>query len=262
MTELVVLIGEGIGYSASPAIHNAAFAALGMPWRYELRDVVADALPATMADLRTGVLRGANITRPHKVRALEFTDELAESADRVGAVNTIVVRDGRLVGHDTDLPAIAEQIGLLEQARRADAPRFASAVILGRGGAARAVAAVLADAGASVELVGRERWADLPALLESADLLVNATPVGTATDESPVDAALLRPDLAVLDLVYRPSPTRLVREARARWALARDGAGVLLRQAALSFELWTGGAAPVGAMRRGLEAELGVATDA
>ena len=258
----VVLIGEGIGYSASPAIHNAAFTALGIPWRYELRDIVAGELPDVFDELRSGALRGANITKPHKVRAIEFTDELDVSAGRVGAVNTIVVRDGRLVGHDTDLPAITEQVAVLTQARRADAPRFRSAVVLGRGGAAQAVAAVLADAGAAVELIGRDRWAELPVLLGSADLLVNATPVGTAADESPVERALMRPDLTVLDLVYRPSPTRLVRDARATWATARDGAWILLRQAALSFELWTGEAAPVGAMRRALEAELGVVADA
>jgi shikimate dehydrogenase len=262
MSELVVLLGEGISYSASPAMHNAAFAALDMGWRYELRDVPASGVPDVFDELRSGALRGANVTKPHKVRAIEFTDELAPSAARAGAVNTILVEDGRLIGHDTDLPAIADQLGVLAGARRADAPRFRSAVVLGRGGAARAVSAVLKDSGASVELVGRDRWHEVQSLLATADLLVNATPVGTETDESPVDAELLRPDLTVLDLVYRPSPTRLVRDARARWATARDGTWVLLRQAALSFELWTGVAAPVGVMREALEAELGVTTDA
>ena len=173
MTERVVLLGEGIGYSASPAIHNAAFAALGMPWRYELRDIPAAALLAVFAELREGSLRGANITRPHKVRVLEFTDELARSADRVGAVNTIVVRDGRLIGHNTDVPAIAEELAILAGAAHATPGRsaaahsgsavegpFRSVVILGRGGGARAVARVLLDSRASVELVGRDRWAD------------------------------------------------------------------------------------------------------
>ena len=254
MTERVVLLGEGIGYSASPAIHNAAFAALGLRWRYELRDVPADALPAALADLRGATLRGANLTRPHKVRVLGLLDELDPVAERVGAVNTIVATDGRLAGHDTDVPAIAEEVTLLGG--------FRSAVVLGRGGAARAAATALADVGGSVELVGRDRWPDLPALLAGADLLVNATPVGTESDVSPIDARLLRPDLAVLDLVYRPSPTRLIRDARAAGAKARGGAGVLLRQAALSFALWTGIPAPVEAMRTALLTELGDAADA
>jgi shikimate dehydrogenase len=111
-------------------------------------------------------------------------------------------------------------------------------------------------------LVGRDRWAELPALLADADLLVNATPIGTGQDVSPVAARLLRADLAVLDLVYRPSPTRLVREARAAGAAARGGAGMLLRQAALSFTAWTDADAPFDVMRRALRAELGPATDA
>jgi len=224
--------------------------------------VAAADVPDVFRELRSGALRGANVTKPHKVRAIEFTDELADSAARAGAVNTVVVRDGRVVGHDTDLPAVAEQLDVLAQARRAGAPRFRSAVVLGRGGAARAVSAVLEDGGASVELVGRDRWEQIPRLLGGADLLVNATPIGTESDESPVDPELFRPDLTVLDLVYRPSPTRLVRDARARWATARDGSWILLRQAALSFELWTRAPAPVAVMRRALEAELGVTADA
>jgi shikimate dehydrogenase len=261
MTERVVLLGHGIGYSASPAMHNAAFAALGLPWSYELRDVPAAGLPAALADLRAGRLRGANLTQPHKGRVLDLLDELDPLARRVGAVNTIVATNGRLAGHDTDVAAIAEELALLAE-ELALFGLFRSAVVLGRGGGARAAAAALADAGTSVELVGRDRWVDLPALLSGADVLVNATPVGTASDESPVDTDLLRSDLAVLDLVYRPSPTRLVREARTAGATARGGAGVLLRQAASSFSLWSGLPAPVEAMREALRTELGDETDA
>jgi shikimate dehydrogenase len=262
MTEVVVLLGQDIAYSASPAMHNAAFAALDLPWRYELRDVSATGVADIFGDLRSGALRGANVTKPHKVRAIEFTDELAPSASRAGAVNTIVVEGDGLVGHDTDLPAIADQLDVLAHARRAGAPPFRSAVVLGRGGAAGAVSVVVKDGGGAVELVGRNRWHELASLLATADLLVNATPVGTSSDDSPVDPELLRPDLTVLDLVYRPSPTRLVRDARARWATARDGSWILLRQAALAFELWTGMAAPITVMRQALEAELGVTADA
>src|SRR5690606_25315271 len=131
------------------------------------------------------------------------------------------------------------------------------AVVLGAGGASRAVQAALSDAGTPAEVVDRSRWVDLRQLLAQAGLVVNATPIGTESDETPVPADLLRADLTVLDLVYRPRPTRLVRDARAAGATARDGSGVLLRQAAASFTLWTGHSAPVEVMRDALRAELG-----
>jgi shikimate dehydrogenase len=254
VTDLVVLLGHHIGYSASPAMHNAAFAALGMDARYELMDVPAEAISGAVAALRGPRRIGANVTQPHKLVVCELVDEVSPEVERLGAANTII-RDGRrLVAHNTDLAALAAEL--------AELGPFASAVILGAGGASRAVRAALADAGASVEVVDRARWASLPRLLAEADLLVNATPIGTGSDESPVPVDLLRPDLAVLDLVYRPSPTRLVRDARAVGASARDGAGVLLRQAAASFTLWTGRAAPVEVMRAALDTELGTEADA
>ena len=254
MTELAVLIGHHIGYSASPAMHNAAFGALGMNARYDLVDVPASALSGAVAAIRGPGHIGANVTQPHKLAVCELVDGLAPEVERLGAANTIV-RDGpRLVAHNTDLPALAAEL--------ADLGAFHSAVVLGAGGASRAVQAALADAGASAQVVDRSRWATLPALLAGADLLVNATPIGTGSDESPVPADLLRRDLTVLDLVYRPSPTRLVREARAAGATARGGAGTLLRQAAASFTLWIGQAAPIEVMRGALRAELGAESDA
>lgn len=247
MTGVVVLLGEHIGYSASPAMHNAAFAACGLDLRYELADVSADALAATVDALRSQA--GANVTQPHKLTAMHVVDELAPDAERVGALNTIVVSDGRLSGHNTDLPAIAAALMEL-------APDARRAVVLGAGGASRATVLALEDAGVETTVVRRAEWDRMPDLLGGADVLVNATPVGTAADLSPVDTALLRPDLTVLDLVYRPSPTRLVRDARSIGARAADGAGVLLRQAALSFTLWTGLEPPLGPMRSALEREL------
>ena len=249
-----MLLGHGIGYSASPAMHDAAFAALGMDARYELADVDGDGLADAVEVLRDDARLGANVTRPHKVAVCRLVDELGPEVERLGAANTIHNEAGRLVAHNTDLPALADELDAFG-ARHA-------AVVLGTGGAARAVRAALEDRQVPVELVDRSRWQQMPTLLEQADLLVNATPVGTASDEVPVDPALLRADLAVLDLVYRPSPTRLVREAQAVGAPARGGAGMLLRQAAASFELWTGRKAPVDVMRAALRAELGPHTDA
>lgn len=247
MTGRVVLLGEHIGYSASPAVQNAAFAACGLDLRYELADIPSDELADAVDRLRTEA--GANVTQPHKIVAMELVDELAGDAQRAGALNTIVARDVRLIGYNTDLPAIAAELAQLASEAR-------HAVVLGAGGASRAVVLALTDAGAEATVVGRADWGDLADALRDADLLVNATPIGTASDASPVPANLLRVDLAVLDLVYRPSPTRLVREARAAGARAADGAGVLLRQAALSFTLWTGFKAPIGPMQTALHMEL------
>jgi shikimate dehydrogenase len=255
MTRRVVLLGSGIGYSASPAMHNAAFAALDLDWRYELADVGAADLAGIVDRLRGGDPAGANVTQPHKAAVIQLLDAASAAAERVGAVNTIVREpDGHLLGENTDLPALATELDRLGH--------FDRAVVLGRGGAARTAAAALADAGASVRLVGRDEWADLADLLASADLLVNATPVGTGEDVSPVPREMLRAGLAVLDLVYRPSPTRLVREAGATGANAVTGAGILLRQAARSFELWTGRSAPFEVMREALGRELGTAVHA
>ena len=254
MTDLAVLLGHHIGYSASPAMHNAAFASLGIDARYELADVAPGDLADAVEALRAPERLGANVTQPHKLAVCDLVDEVAPEVERLGAANTIVRQGTRLVAHNTDLAAIAAEIEALG--------RFASAVVLGAGGASRAVQAALEDAGTTVEVVDRSRWSELPDLLAAADLLVNATPIGTGSDETPVPAAVLRPDLAVLDLVYRPVATRLVRDARAVGATATGGLGVLLRQGAASFALWTGREAPLDVMREALERELGVTVDA
>jgi len=250
MTDLVVLLGHDIGYSASPAMHNAGFAAVARDARYELADVGPDHLADAVAALRAPDRLGANVTRPHKLAVCELVDDLAPEVRRLGAANTIVNRDGRLVAHNTDRPALAAELDNVPSARRA--------VVLGSGGASRAVQDVLAEREIVVTVVGRLQWPELPALLAEADLLVNATPIGTGSDESPVDPGLLRPDLAVMDLVYRPSPTRLVRAALAAGAQANGGAGMLLTQAVLSFELWTQRHAPVAVMAEALRVELGL----
>jgi shikimate dehydrogenase len=254
VTAQVVLIGRGISYSASPAMLGAAFAACGLDWRYSLCDVEAVDLARVVARLRSGELRGANVTQPHKAAVLPLLDELSDDSARIAAVNTIVrLPDGRLRGETTDLPALAHELDALAH--------FSRAVVLGRGGAARTAAAALKDRGAEAVLVGRDDWAGLEGLLAGADLLVNATPIGTGGEDAPVPRMMLRPDLAVLDLVYRPSPTDLVAKAREAGAVARGGAGMLLGQAARSFALWTGLEPPLDAMRAALREELGADAD-
>lgn len=252
------LLGEHIAYSASPAMMNAAFEALGLPHRYELVDVPGAEVATTIEGLRRHDAGGANVTTPHKASVAALVDELSDDARRADAVNCVVPIDGRLVGHNTDLPALLDQIAALRPAGPG------RAVVLGGGGAARAVLLALGDAGAR-EVVSLTRsggtWGRLADELARADLVVNATPIGTGTDETPVPAALHRPGLAVLDLVYRPSPTRLVREARAAGAAARAGGGMLLGQAVRSLELWLEAPAPLAAMRDALIASVGDGVD-
>lgn len=248
------LLGQGIAYSASPAMMAAAFSVLDLPHRYVLADVATDEVAATIAALRTPGAGGANVTVPHKAAVAALVDEISDVARDAHAVNTIVREGERLIGHNTDMPATVEAIDRL-------CPRgVGHALLLGAGGVSRAVQLALSKVGADRVTVLQRADGSIDQLAEmiaSADLLVNATPVGTGTDDSLVPATLLRPDLAVLDLVYRPSPTRLVREARAAGAPAEAGAAILLGQAWRSLELWLRQPAPVEVMRAALEAELG-----
>ena len=253
------LIGHGIAYSASPAMMNAAFDALGLPHRYVLADVAAADVAATVAALRADGAGGANVTVPHKAAVAELVDEVSEVAREAEAVNTVVREGRRLVGHNTDMPATVEAI------ERLCPGGVRQALLLGAGGVSRAVQLALRKVGAERVTVLRRSDGSIERLareLTGADLLVNATPVGTGTDETLVPTALLRADLAVLDLVYRPSPTRLVREARAAGARAESGATILLGQAWRSLELWLAQPAPVAVMQTALEAELGGTADA
>jgi shikimate dehydrogenase len=261
---IVRLLGRHIYYSASPAMHNAAFAALELAHRYEVADVPVDELPRVVASLREKDSLGANVTVPHKRAVIALLDEVEPLAQRAEAVNTIVRRKARLVGSNTDIPAIADEIRLIQ-------PTPHLAVILGAGAAARAVAIALEMVGTGQAVLvsrsgggGAEAWDRLPELLPDADLLVNATPVGTESDMSPVDKRLLRAELPVLDLVYRPSPTRLVADARAAGAEARAGAGVLLGQGWRSLDSWLGRRVSDKVrpqMAASLRAELGDAAD-
>ena len=238
-------------------MHNAAFSALGLDWTYELLDVPAGDLPAAIERLRAPDVAGANVTIPHKQAVMDRLDGLDPDAMRAHAVNTIV-RDGeRLICSNTDVAgmraAIAE-VGL--------EPKDASVIILGGGGSARAAAVALE--GAHLTFVSRHpqnddlpgrviAWTDtaLPGLVRSADLLLNATPLGRR-EEMPIRPAALPKSGAVIDLVYVSGGTPLVRKARSLGLRTADGWGVLLAQGARSFEVWTGRAAPLDAMRQTL----------
>lgn len=227
------LLGRDISYSASPAIQHAALAQLGLPHRYVIADVPEDEFPDAVARLR-GTTGGANVTIPYKEDAYRLVDECSEEAAVLRAVNTIVVDGDRLIGHNTDLPAIEDELRALVPS----GPRHA--VVIGAGGASRAVQAALFNLDAAVTVAQRrdgslDRVEDY---LAHADLVVNTTPIGTGTNELPIAADLLRPNLAVFDLTYRPSPTALVRAALEAGAPARTGGGMLVGQAWRSLALW------------------------
>lgn len=239
-------------------MQNAAFEALGLDWAYELLDVPPDALRDAVASLRAQDVGGANVTIPYKQAVMEQLDVIAPEALRARAVNTIVNEAGRLGGYNTDIPAIreaVEQVGV--------EPDSANAVILGAGGAARATAAALEGAHltfvarhpAAADVPGRVvAWGDpsVPSLTRSADLLVNATPLGRR-DEMPLRPAALPKSGAVIDLVYVTGGTPLARKARSLGLPTVDGWEVLLAQGALSFLMWTGRGAPLEAMRETLQ---------
>lgn len=235
----------------------AAFAIFGLPHTYTINDVAAEDLPAAIDSLREADAGGANVTTPHKAAVARLMDDITPDAAQADAVN-VVVRDGDLlVGHNTDLPALMDELHAL----RPDG--LGRVVLLGAGGASRAVELAVIRLDGNLLRVARSdgSWERLAEHVRAADLVVNATPIGMAADESPVPIELLRPDLSVFDLVYRPSPTRLVREARACGAVARAGAGMLLGQARRSLELWLGRPAPIDAMRAALQGSIGDGAD-
>lgn len=229
------LFGHDLSFTASPVIHRAALRHLGLQDRYDyvVTDVARADFPRELARFRVSGA-GANVTTPHKIVAAEACDELSHSAELMRAVNTLVRVDGRLVGHNTDLPALVDEL-------RALCPDgIRKAVVLGAGGASRSAQAALyaLDAACTV-LRKRDRSVERVAqVLPGADLLINATPVGTMSNEMPLDPSLLHPGLAVFDMVYRPTPTALVAAARKLGAPARAGAGMLVGQAWRSLSLW------------------------
>lgn len=275
-TYRIGLIGDPVAHSRSPAIHNPAFAHLGIDAHYELWHTPADEVETRVASLRDPAVLGANVTLPHKAAVIPFLDALEQEAQQIGAVNTIYKRDNSvLVGANTDAPGLLAD---LRQSAHFD-PQGQAVVILGASGAARAAIYALLNAGATqIVVVNRtlERaemlLADVLETLEeqqslldprlvalslddpdvatystTSALLINATSVGWHANETPLPGIQVAPGTLVYDMVYRP--TRLLREAAACGARTLDGMGMLLHQGALAFERWTGHAAPLDVMR-------------
>jgi shikimate dehydrogenase len=272
-TRLAAVIGDPVRHSLSPAIHNAAFRACGLDWLFVALPVAAGDVARALDGMRSLGIDGLSVTMPHKQAVAAGVDELEPDAAALDAVNCVWRRGDHLGGANTDGPGFVASL--------ADAgfdPAGRRCVVLGAGGAARAVVLALGRAGAAeVAIVNRtaERAVAAAALVgdigrvapvevvEEADLIVNATSVGMGamdptSGQLPLPGALVRDDHVVADLVVHPLETPLLHLARTVGATAVDGAGMLVHQAALAFERWTGMPAPLdvmlGAVRQGLQA--------
>jgi shikimate dehydrogenase len=268
-TGLIGLIGHPVGHSASPPMMNAALREMGEPFVYLAFDVEPDKLGEAVRGLTALGARGWNVTIPHKVAIREWLDGLDESARLSGAVNVVVVRGGKRIGFNTD--GAGYFCSLPREVR--ENPAEQRVVLLGAGGAARAVATALAAAGvkritvANRTIVKAEElaehvsaWTEARAVplsdcadeVKEATLLINTTSLGMHPDVDgiPIPPAWLHSGLLVSDLVYRPRLTALLRAARERGARIHTGEGMLLHQAALALKLWLGREAPVETMKK------------
>lgn len=279
-TGVCAILGHPVGHSLSPEIHNAAFDALDLPFVYVAHDVAPGAVTTAIAGVRAMGYRGLSITIPHKIDALQAVDEVDETARVIGCINTVVNRDGRLFGYNTD------GLGALGALRDAGAdPRGQHVVVLGSGGAARAIAVTIArDAPpAALVLLGIEvdqlrqladdvrtrgrcaevrsaelTEASLTDAFGAATIVLHCSPIGMHPHEgkSIVPAGLWRPGHVVFDVVYNPRRTKLLSDAAAAGCTTVEGLEMFLGQAFVQFELWTNRPAPRDVMRRIVEARL------
>lgn len=274
-TKVCILFGYPVEHSASPRMQNAAFAARGLDWVYVPWAVPPEAFPKVLESIRViENFGGANVTIPHKEAAYASLDELSPEADYIRAVNTIVPRQGTLVGHNTDgegfVSSLREEVG--------EEPGGKRVGLVGAGGGAKAVAYALAQAGVAelcllnrsqnrarslvehlgtlfqnVEVLALGLQHIQPDILRRFDIFINATPVGMEpSDPHLFDYKMLPEHLLVCDLIYRPAETPLLAAARFRGCRILNGSGMLLYQGARGFELWTGQKAPVSVMRQAL----------
>lgn len=263
LDSLVGVFGHPVAENPGVVIQEAAFKDMALPlWRFLTIDVEPDDLGKAIEGLKAFKMRGINCTLPHKIKVIEYLDELSESAALIGAVNTIVNTDGKLFGENTDGK------GFMESLVENDVdPKGKRIVILGAGGAARAISVELSLAGASsITIVNRPEdmkigeslmavlkdianeckyvsWDDTYKVPEDADILINATPIGLYpnVDSIPnIDVDTIRTDMFVQDVIPNPAVTPFLRAAEAKGARWNTGTGMLINQAAINIEMWTG----------------------
>ncbi len=266
---MAAVIGDPVTHSLSPAIHNAAFDALGLDWIYLAFEVAAGDGGAAVDAMRAMKMRGMSVTMPHKADVIGSVDQLSPEAEALGAANCIVdMGEGLLRAENTDgagfLDALLDDAGITPSGR--------SVAVIGAGGAARAVIRAVAQAGArEVNVINRSSDSAAVAAnlagpvgavstfesIAEADIVVNATSVGMGIDPAmPCDPGLIRSDQVVVDLIYNPASTPWLSALRDQGVVGHNGLSMLVRQAALAFTLWTGAEAPIDAMRSAALGEL------
>ena len=271
-TKICGLIGDPVEHTMSPVMHNAAFEKLGLNYAYLPFRVKPEELPQAVSGLRALNATGFNVTIPHKVAVIPLLDELDPLAEKIGAVNTVVNDNGLLKGYNTDASGFLQ--ALLE---RGVEPASKNIVLLGAGGAARAITYILSERNTRLTILNRREeldWAEaiaanikkdlgkyievfellpdhLAKALEPAGILVNATSVGMspASDVSPVPAQLIKSGLVVVDIVYNPVRTKLLQNTAVAGAMIVEGLDMLVWQGALAFEKWTGQKPPFDLMK-------------
>jgi shikimate dehydrogenase len=277
----VGLVGFPVSHSLSPLMQQAAFDAFRIEANYVLWETPQDQLAGKIATLRSSTMLGANVTIPYKEDVVQLVDECDPFAARIGAINTIVNRDGRLYGYNTDAPGFIT--ALIEFGAYPFDCSGKQVVILGTGGAARAAAVALLEKGAGVVFLGRTEahvqnilrhlskfsikmyrtthikgalfgYPEVREFLSKADLVVNATPIGLNMDDSEllIDVNVLPKTALVMDMIFNPPFTPLLCAARAHGCQVLNGLSMLLYQGALAFELWTGRSAPIEIMQKAL----------
>jgi shikimate dehydrogenase len=269
-TKLCCVIGDPVEHSLSPVMHNAAFKELNLDFVYLAFTVRKDELRNAIAGARSLQVHGLNVTMPHKTAIMKYLDEIDPTAKSIGAINTILNAEGRLVGYITD--GVGAIKALKENGVSLDEKKL---LLLGAGGAAKAIAFHAAQEVEELKILNRttQKAKELAEVLhqkfgkrisgnslsseivkkelEDADILVNATSVGMHpdVDQSLVDSSWLRPSLCVMDIIYNPLETKLAKDAKSVGAKVISGIEMLVYQGAASFEIWTNHPAPVKVMK-------------
>ena len=255
-TAVFAVIGNPVSHSLSPVMHNRAFNHIGFNAVYVPFKV--DDISAAITGLRAMNIQGASITIPHKVAVMDCLDETDKTAAQIGAVNTILNKEGRLFGYNSDCPGAILALGAKTTVRNK------KVVILGAGGAAHAIGYGIVQEGGKLTIVNRSRGkgeklsntlnAEFQPLSDfkkiDGDILINTTPVGMAphVDQMPLEKEMLTDDLIVMDIIYNPLKTCLLREAERIGCTVINGLAMFVHQGAFQFELWTGEKAPMDVM--------------
>jgi shikimate dehydrogenase len=279
MSTKCAVVGHPVLHSLSPVIHNAGYVALGIDWEYEAIEVEIGTFDTTLTSLWNEGYRGFNVTMPFKAEAHAHADHLHDAAKRLGSVNTLVKEaDGLIHGYSTDGDGF-----ILSLAEENISVSGMKTFVIGAGGASRAICDALVQRGAELSITARKKeqahdvirclpehdqddvqvieFDDRNEYLAGCDMVINATPIGMAhsdesRDSTPIDPAFLSPEHIIVDTIYHPLETELIRSARAVGCVAFNGVGMLLHQAAISFSLMTSMDVPLTAMKVALEHEL------